>query len=140
MRLRQPQESGVPEVNLIPMMDVLMSVLTFFVISTITMTGQNITGVDLPSSVEGNGTQALPDEVEKLIIGLNQNQELVINNEVVEQNEMIAEMRTFLATNAEGVVVLSAHRSLEYQQIETILKTMGAVGGNRVSLAIQRKE
>lgn len=139
MRLRQPHESGVPEVNLIPMMDVLMSVLTFFVISTITMTGQQIAGVDLPSSVDGNGTQVLPDEVEKLIIGLNKDQELVINNEVVEQNAMITQMQTFLAENAEGVVVLSAHRSLEYQQIEALLKIMGAVGGDRVSLAIQRQ-
>ncbi|MEM8642382.1 MAG: biopolymer transporter ExbD [Cyanobacteria bacterium P01_G01_bin.54] len=140
MRLRNRQDSGIPEVNLVPMMDVLMSVLTFFVISTLTMTGQNITGVELPKGVEGKGVQELPNETEKLIIGLTEKQAISINDQEIAQEEMITQMQTFLQENPDGIVVLSAHRSLEYQQIEALLKIMGAVGGERVSLAIQKTQ
>ncbi|NEO83935.1 MAG: biopolymer transporter ExbD [Spirulina sp. SIO3F2] len=140
MRLRQPQDSGIPEVNLVPMMDVLMSVLTFFVISTITMTGERIEGVDIPRTGEGGtGTQPIPTEVERFVVGLNKDKQLVINNKAVEQPEMIQQMQTFLQDNPEGLVLLSAHRSLEYAQIEGVLKTMGAIGGERVSLVISRQ-
>lgn len=138
MRLRQARKSEIPEVNLVPMMDVMMSVITFFVISSITMTGERIAGVDLPGTdVEGQGTQAIPAEVEKLIVGLNDQQQILINNVEFTQDELVAEMESFLQTSPNGIVVLSAHRSLEYKQIEALLQVMGAVGGERVSLALQ---
>ncbi|NEQ55108.1 MAG: biopolymer transporter ExbD, partial [Leptolyngbya sp. SIO3F4] len=49
MGLRTRQENkGVPEVNLVPMMDVLMTVLTFFVIISMELSGVQIFGVSLP--------------------------------------------------------------------------------------------
>lgn len=140
MRLRQPRESGVPEVNLVPMMDVLMSVLTFFVITTITMTGEQIEGVDIPRTGEGgSGVQPALTDVETLVVGLNKDEQLVIDKQVVAQQQMIQAMQRFLQEHPEGIVQLSADRSLDYSQIEGVLKTMGAIGGNRVSLAISRQ-
>ncbi|MGB0563777.1 MAG: ExbD/TolR family protein [Spirulinaceae cyanobacterium] len=138
MRLRHRQESGIPDVNLVPMMDVLMSVLTFFVIATITMTGQNITGVELPTSADGQGTQATMDETETLIVGLTQEQTLSIDDQAISQAEMMRQLEDFLQAHPDGMIILSAHRSLDYEQIEDLLKTMGSVGGDRVSLAIQK--
>ncbi|MBE9069935.1 biopolymer transporter ExbD, partial [Leptolyngbya cf. ectocarpi LEGE 11479] len=44
------QRSGIPEVNLVPMMDVLMTVLTFFVIISMELSGVQIFGVSLPQA------------------------------------------------------------------------------------------
>ncbi|MEM6424137.1 MAG: biopolymer transporter ExbD, partial [Cyanobacteria bacterium P01_D01_bin.128] len=39
---KQRPASRVPEVNLVPMMDVLMTVLTFFIIISMSLTGQQL--------------------------------------------------------------------------------------------------
>ncbi|MEM1311403.1 MAG: biopolymer transporter ExbD, partial [Cyanobacteria bacterium P01_H01_bin.153] len=38
MRRRRSSDSKIPEVNLVPMMDVLMTVLTFFIIISMSLT------------------------------------------------------------------------------------------------------
>lgn len=67
---RQPG-SQIPEVNLVPMMDVLMTVLTFFIIVSMGLTGQQIVNVRLPQSVDGEDLgQNQVVSVEAMVVGL----------------------------------------------------------------------
>ena len=52
-RRSQRFQSKIPQVNLVPMMDVLMTVLVFFVIISMSLSGIKIFGVSLPQSVTG---------------------------------------------------------------------------------------
>jgi biopolymer transport protein ExbD len=137
MRFKNRQQgSSVPEVNLVPMMDVLMSVLTFFIITSMTLTGQRLAGINLPDAEAG---VSKPEEQETLVVGLNQEREILIKNEVVDFNQLAEEMRSHLVENPEGVVVLKADRELPYEEVIKLLKQMGEIGGEQVSLAIERR-
>ena len=68
MRFKHQQShSQLPEVNLVPLLDVLMSVLTFFIITSMTLTGRNIANVNLPGT--GTGYEEKKEE-NPLVIGL----------------------------------------------------------------------
>lgn len=137
MRFKNRQQgSSVPEVNLVPMMDVLMSVLTFFIITSMTLTGQRLAGINLPDAEAG---VSKPEEQETLVVGLNQEREILIKNEVVDFNQLAEEMRSHLVENPEGIVVLKADRELPYEEVIELLKQMGKIGGEQVSLAIERR-
>jgi biopolymer transport protein ExbD len=118
------------------MMDVLMSVLTFFIITSMTLTGQRLAGINLPDAEAG---VSKPEEQETLVVGLNQEREILIENEVVDFNQLAEEMRSHLVENPEGVVVLKADRELPYEEVIELLKQMGKIGGEQVSLAIERR-
>ncbi len=141
MKARQPV-SQVPEVNLVPMMDVLMSVLTFFIIVSMTFTGEQIAKVELPESGErGAGSFAqIPEDKLQLTIGLNADGEVIFQSEAVDEEGLRSAMLDFLEEHPEGIVVLKADRQLDYQQVSQLLQTMGRIGGDRVSLAIQHDE
>lgn len=137
MRFKNRQQgSSVPEVNLVPMMDVLMSVLTFFIITSMTLTGQRLAGINLPDAEAG---VSKPEQQETLVVGLNQQREILIENEVVDFNQLAEEMRSHLVENPEGIVVLKADRELPYEEVIELLKQMGEIGGEQVSLAIERR-
>lgn len=134
--------SSVPEVNLVPMMDVLMSVLTFFIITSMSFTTQVTADIDLPeagtSSTGKSGAGVREEKTpDPLVIGLNQKGEIVLGSQPIDQEQMAETMVSYLSEKPEGVVVLKADRKLSYQQVEQLLGEMQKVGGDRVSLALQ---
>ncbi len=133
---RQDQD-GVPEVNLVPMMDVLMTVLTFFIIVSMTLTGTPIAGLLLPKT-DGAGTGESDDKA-VLVVGLNAKAEVVLDDQPVDTAQLAAAMQKFYEQHPQGVVSLKADKSLTYSQVVKLLKTMRDIGGDRVSLAIDQK-
>jgi biopolymer transport protein ExbD len=136
MRFKNQQRgSSIPEVNLVPMMDVMMSVLTFFIITSMTLTGQRLTNVNLPGAGAGGSEQ---EAQEPLVVGLNRQREILLDNKAVNETQLAEKMQAYLAQNPEGSMVLKADRELPYEEVEKVLKQMGKIGGSRVSLAIER--
>ncbi len=124
----------MPEVNLIPMMDVLMSVLTFFILTAMALTGQAIPNIDLPGLTQGGKEHQLP---EPLQIGLNLEGDILIDSKPVTTDQMIEAMQTYLEKNPEGSVILNADRQLSYSKVVKLLKEISDGGGGRISLAIE---
>lgn len=135
MRFKSNQRSSMPEINLVPMMDVLMTVLTFFIIVSMTLNGQVVDvflpKTDKPGEEEGDKSAA------PLVIGLNENQEILLDNKPASADEMVKQMQAYFKENPEGVVMLKADRSLTYKDVSQLLKQMRDVGGGRVSLGIE---
>ena len=130
--------SSVPEVNLVPMMDVLMSVLTFFIITSMTMTGQRVGDVTIPETEDLGASLVEDTSIQQLVIGLDQNKQIWLQGEVVDEEGLAEGMTTYLAENGEGIVVLKADRELDYQDITLFLENMSKIGGDKVALAVDR--
>ena len=126
--------SQMPEINLVPMMDVLLTILTFFIIISMTLTAQQQSvNIDLPSTNAGANTVKTPDP---LVVGLTNQGVLAIANNPVTDAQLSQQMQAYLQTNPNGAVVLQADKKLPYEQVVQVLGKMRDVGGDRVSLAI----
>ena len=120
------------------MIDVLMSVLTFFVIMAMNMNGMLVPDVTLPTLEDTQDSLASEDEQRpELPVGLNVNGEIVLDTTVVDLATLETEMRTFLETEPEGVIKVRADRGLKYEQIDTLLSQLAEIGGDRVLLVVQ---
>jgi biopolymer transport protein ExbD len=124
----------MPEVNLIPMMDVLMAILTFFIIISMTMSNQRALNIVLPSSKAGAKEQKTPDP---LNVGVDAKGQLSVAKKTVNSEEMAQVVKSYLEKYQQGAVVLNADRELPYKQVVKVLGTMQGIGGDRVSLAIE---
>jgi biopolymer transport protein ExbD len=130
----QRNESRMPELNLVPMMDVIMTILIFFIIVSMTLTNQQAVNVTLPNSSAGGETANTPDP---LVVGLNQRRQLILDGQNATEAQLIQQMRSYLTQNQKGSVILKADRGLSYQEVIRVLGVMRDVGGDRVSLAIE---
>jgi biopolymer transport protein ExbD len=135
MRFKSQQKgSQMPEVNLVPMMDVILTVLTFFIIISMTLTGQQQSvDITLPSTDAGGSTLPVPDP---LVVGLNQQGQVLLNNQPVGDAQLSQQMQTYLVQNSKGAVILKADRQIPYEKVVQVLGKMRDIGGDRVSLAI----
>jgi biopolymer transport protein ExbD len=137
MRFKSQQKgSQMPDVNLVPMMDVILTILTFFIIVSMTLTGQQQSvDITLPSTDAGASTLPVPDP---LVVGLNQQGQVLLNNQLVSDAQLSQQMQTYLVQNSKGAVILKADRKLPYEQVIQVLGKMRDIGGDRVSLAIEQ--
>lgn len=136
MRFKTRQRySSVPTINLVPMLDVLMTVLTFFIITSMVLTTQSSVDVQLPSNSNDNTQQgATPEPV---VVALNPQGQILLGKQSVSKEQLFEQMKAYLAQNPQGAVLLKADSKLPYEQVIQLLGEMRDVGGDRVSLTIE---
>jgi biopolymer transport protein ExbD len=137
MRFKSRQGySKSPEVNLIPMMDVLMTVLTFFIIVSMTLGSEKLIDVQLPAEQPENAPPpSLP--ADPFIVEMMAEGQVELNGQPIEVEALKGQMEAYLARNPENIVFLLPSQDLPYEQVMQFLGEMRSVGGDRVSLAIE---
>jgi biopolymer transport protein ExbD len=126
----------MPEVNLVPMMDVVMTILTFFIIVSMTLTNATVVKeVSLPSTENKKVTENEPPE--PLVVGVNKQGQLVLKEAPVGEAELGKQVVEYLTKNPKGAVVLKADKSLSYDKVVKAIAVLRDVGGDKVSLAVE---
>jgi biopolymer transport protein ExbD len=134
MRFRQQRQPGIPEINLIPMLNVMMGILAFFALITMSLTVQQTVEVPLP-----NPDLTPPPDTEPpppLIVTLDAQGILQANGDRMEAAELQRRILRYLDQQPQGTIILQADAQQPYQAVLTLLETMKATGGDRVTLAI----
>jgi biopolymer transport protein ExbD len=134
MKFKQYQQSQIPEINLVPMMDVVMTILIFFILVTMTLTSSKSVDATLPSSEKGSNNKSAPDP---LVIGMTRAGQTEINNATVTEAQITQQVAAYFQRNPQGAIVLKADKSLAYEKVVQTLGVLRDVGGDRVSLAIE---
>jgi biopolymer transport protein ExbD len=125
--------SEMPELNLVPMMDVLMTILTFFIIISMTLTTQQGVDVTLPSADGGVSEQKAPDP---LVVGLNRQGQISLGTQMTTKDKLAQQIVDYLTNHPQGAVILKADSELPYKDVVKLLGAIREIGGDRVSLAI----
>lgn len=137
MRRKFGQQNGgsqMPEVNLVPMMDVVMTILTFFIIVSMTLTSyQSSLNVQLPSTDKKVDNEKPTDP---LILQLAADGRLVIEGSPVESTNLGARLTDYFGRNPEGLVVLQADKKMPYDKIEKVLRDIRAANVYKVALQL----
>lgn len=134
-RSRRLHPNSMPEINLVPMMDVLMTVLTFFIIVSMTFNGQQMMGINLPAARQGAEDQQANVETQ-MVVGLDSRGNVMMGEQQLTADQLADRMVRFLNQNASGQIILKADRQLDFKTVQMMLKTMRDIGGDRVSLSI----
>jgi biopolymer transport protein ExbD len=125
----------MPEVNMIPMMGVMLVVLAFFVFVSMTLRNQEGADVPLPALAEG-GTPIKSSR--PFIVALNEQGQILVDGQPLTETQLADRMVAFLNENPEGSILLKASRDLPYEKVVTLLQTMRDVGGPSVALAVEQ--
>lgn len=132
---RRVQPGKMPEVNLIPMLNVMMGILAFFVMITMMLTDEQGVEVQLPAGENAPPPEEAPPPV--LVVALNAQGQFFVEDEPFEQQQLESQLRFFLRQDEEAFVVLQADETLPYERVLQTLAELKAIGGDRVSLGIE---
>lgn len=135
MRFRQPHSSKLPQVDLIPMLNVMMGILAFFVMITMTLSNETLIEVQLPAEQEATEPPSFPTD--PFVVELVGENTVQLNGQPIDPEQLRAEMTAYLSRNPEDTIFVLPNQDLPYEQVMQFLGEMRSIGGSRVSLAIE---
>lgn len=143
MKIRKKyQSSANAEINLTALLDVVFSILAFFILLSSALIVPSRIGIDLPISdrnnnVDQNSGDLKPEDV--FVITLDPNGQMLSNGKSIAPQQLEQDIRKFLAASSRGVVVLSAdNTNVSYQLVINRLAELRGIAGNRVAIATSR--
>ena len=128
INLDTPAEEA--RIELVPLIDVIFCILTFFLLAALQLTRQQAINVDLPKAKTGQ-TQMR----EMLIVSIDDFGQTYIDQLPVNYQQLDRVLKSFQSQNPTGLMVLYAPQNARYAKVVEVLDKLREVGGDRVALA-----
>ena len=133
MRIQDFREDDTPEINLIPLIDVLLCLLIFFVVTT-TFDARSVLKLELPRA-DGQPSEAQSKALSVLVNA--QGRYFVGDREVLRTDveSLKATLREVAGDDRDRPVLLRADARTPHQAVVTALDALGQLGFRRVAIA-----
>jgi biopolymer transport protein TolR len=126
---------AMSEINMVPFIDVMLVLLIIFMVSAPLI----VTGVvDLPSV--GKSSQRPPQVVE-VIVGADERLKIRVNQgdaTSVGLSQLVAKVKEMQGGNDDSPVVISADKSVRYEQVVKVMDALQRAGIQRVGLSVKQ--
>ena len=136
MTMRLQDEPDIPaQINIVPMIDVIFAILTYFIMSTLFLTKSESLPVNLPkASTAVQNTTSL-----QLTLTVDKAGEMFLNKEPIQLENLESELTKKSQPNQELVVVLNADESITHGQVVLIMDKLRTIPNVKFGIATQRK-
>lgn len=133
--MRLPDEADVPaQINIVPMIDVIFAILTFFVMSTLFLTRQEGLPVNLPqASSAKKATQPA-----RVTLTVDKAGEIFLNKEPITLDKLEAEVKAKVKPEQPLMVVLNADEAVNHGKIVAVMDKVRLVKGASLAIATRR--
>ena len=133
--MRLPDEPDIPaQINIVPMIDVIFAILTFFIMSTLFLTRQEGLPVNLPKAATAQQAQ-VPT---RITVTVEPSGQVSLNKKPTTVDALTEQIRSLMGTNPESVVVINADTKVEHGFIVAVMDKVRQVPGARLAIATQK--
>ena len=133
---RDYREKQQPLVMIIPMIDIMLFLLVFFMISTIYMVQTNTIQVSLPHASKAV-RETRPGIVPITVTGTG---DILYDKYTVPSGDLAKRVKETLEADSETVFVLRGDRSVPYEHVVYVLDILKKSGTKNISIATEIKE
>ncbi len=130
MKINLETSSESARIEILPLIDVIFCILTFFILAALGLTRQSTINVDLPTASTGT-----PQMRDMMLVSIDRNGLTYIDQDLVTEDQLTQRLLTYQSANPNGMIVLYASRASRYNDVVTVLDLLREVGGDRVALA-----
>ncbi len=136
LRLRVDTSTEDVRVEVVPLIDVIFCILTFFLLAAVNFSRQQAISVDLPRADTGTSQNR-----QILVVSLNEFGEVKVEQQpVITRGQFLQQLQTYRQQNPNGVMALYASPNASYNEVVQVLDLLRQVGGDRVALATLPKQ
>ena len=136
MRRRNFREKNQPLVMIIPMIDIMLFLLVFFMLSTIYMVQTNSLPVSLPQSSTA-AQETRPNVVPITVLASG---DVLFDKDSVPDHRLAEKIHAALTADKNAVFVLRGDKAARYESVAAVLDLLKKSGANRVSIATELKK
>lgn len=119
------------DINVVPLIDVLFSILTFFVLASIFLTRQQGLPLDLPRAANATTSQMS----EQVTLSVTKEGKFYLNKQQVALKDLGAAVKGQLDENPNRLIVIAGEKTAQYRYVVDVLDELRQVNATRIAMA-----
>ncbi|MGF1539120.1 MAG: ExbD/TolR family protein [Pleurocapsa sp.] len=128
----EPEEQF--EINILPMIDVIFSILAFFIISTLFLTRSQGLPVDLPSAQTSE-----PKESVQLNITIEADGKMYLDRQPIQLEALKGALTEKIQPNSESIVIINADEKVQHGTVVKVMDRLRQVPGAKMAIAAEQE-
>ena len=130
MKLRNYRETKQPDLNIIPMIDIMFFLLVFFMLSTMYMVEQKTIPVNLPQA-----TSAAIDNKTNFTVTLKDDGSIYLEDQQTDIQTLLMQATKEQKNNPSFAIIIRADKDINYDKVVSFIDTLKKAGITRFGLA-----
>jgi biopolymer transport protein ExbD len=128
--INEPEENF--EINILPMIDVIFSILACFMFSTLFLSRSQGLPVDLPSAQTTEPKQSV-----QMNITIERDGKMFLDRQSIEMDDLKGALTQKIKPNSESVVVINADKKVEHGTVVKVMDRLRQVPGAKMAIAAE---
>jgi biopolymer transport protein ExbD len=129
----EPEEDF--ELNIVPMIDVIFAILTFFIISSLYLTRSEALPVNLPKAASLEVQQRT-----RITVTIEESGDIALNREAIALDNLQSSVRELMGITQESVIVINADEAVSHGQVIAVMDELRVIEGATLGIATERGE
>jgi biopolymer transport protein ExbD len=135
MRLPNTEvEDRPPEINVVALIDVIFAILTFFIVTSLTLSKTEGLAVNLPGASSGKS-----QDQTKIVITIDAQSAITLNRKSIDSASIIPQIKSLMVKDQPTMVVINADEKVGHGQVVTIMDLVQQIPGVKLGIATKRK-
>lgn len=132
--MRLPDEPELPlQINIVPLMDVILALLTFFIMSTLFLTRSQGLPVELPTA-----KSAVSQPPAQITLTLDAQGRLFFNRKPLPLEVLEARVQGLVGQHQQVLVVVNADEQVEHGQVIAVMDRVRRIKGAKLAIAARQ--
>lgn len=131
--INEPEEQF--EINILPMIDVIFSILAFFIISSLFLTRSQGLPVDLPSAQTSEPKQSV-----QLNITIEADGKMYLDKQPIKLEVLKDALTEKIQPNSESVVIINADEKVQHGTVVKVMDRLRQVPGAKMAIAAEQEQ
>ena len=135
MKFIEEKDSDIDNqgINIVPMIDVIFAILTFFIISSLDLIRIDNIPVNLP-------TARTSDKVEKepFILTIDSENNVFIGNKLINSANIIDPINELISGTSNNILVISADKDVSYGKVVEVLDQIRSIDNLRIGISTKK--
>ena len=122
------------QINILPMIDIIFAILSFFIISSLFLTRTDSIEVNLPES-----STSISEKNEPLLISIDSNEKIYFKDKLILINNLSGIVRASLGELENSLIILRADASLKHGFIIKVLDELRKIEKLKIGISTIKK-
>ena len=134
-RFRSQKKRHIPEINMTPMIDVVLQLVIFFVVTTTFISVESGAQVNLPSA-----DFSRIEEAKTITVTITENNSIYIDGALVDEKELAQVAVAEVRQNPQAMVVIEADKNVLHGKVVRVMDILRKSGAEKMAIATQPTE
>tara|TARA_B100000579_G_scaffold149779_1_gene121640 strand:+ start:448 stop:855 length:408 start_codon:yes stop_codon:yes gene_type:complete len=120
-------------INIVPMIDVIFAILTFFIISSLDLIRIENIPVNLPKASSSTLVEAKP-----LVLTIDKENNIFLERKPIDLSILVDQIKSSISNNATDILIISADKEVAYGKVVEVIDQIRSIDDLRIGMSTDK--